>query len=169
MKMDQTVLVIGYGNDLRSDDSIGQKIANEIAGWGLSTVKSLAVHQLTPDLATNLANAELVIFVDAYLPVDKFDVRIQSLLPAADYAMTGHTSDPQSLLALTQALYGHCPCAWWVTVPGVNFEVGDRISQIAETGKAIALIKIIQILDQARNLWVEVPPINTSEVDAKTS
>lgn len=161
-KMDKTVLVIGYGNDLRSDDGIGQRIANEIAAWGLSTVKSLAVHQLTPDLAPSLADAELAIFVDACVPADNFDVRIQSLVPTADHAMTGHTGDPQSLLALTQVLYGHCPSAWWVTVPGINFELGDRVSCIAETGKAIALIKIIQILDKAKNLWVEVKPRNTN-------
>jgi len=36
-------------------------------------------------------------------------------------------------------------------VPGINFEVGDRLSQIADNGKAIALIKISQILDKVKH------------------
>ncbi|OCQ98730.1 hydrogenase maturation protease [Nostoc sp. MBR 210] len=156
--MNATVMVIGYGNDLRSDDGIGQRIADEIASWHLSAVKSLAVHQLTPELADALANAELAIFVDAYVPSESFDVQVQSLSPAVDHAIAGHTADPQSLLALTRILYGHCPPALWVTVPAVNFEFGDRFSEITETGKAIALGKIMQILDKFKNFWMKSNP-----------
>lgn len=149
-------MVIGYGNDLRSDDGIGQRIANEIACWHLSSVQSLAVHQLTPDLAAALTNSDLVIFVDACLPVDGYDVQIQPLLPACDIDSSVHTGNPRSLLALTQALYDHCPPAWLVTIPGINFEIGDRLSRIAEMGKAVALVKIIQLLDKVNNHWVDV-------------
>ncbi len=45
--------------------------------------------------------------------------------------------------------------AWWVTVPGINFEVGDRISQMTENGKAIALVKISQIFDQVEHLCMK--------------
>jgi hydrogenase maturation protease len=158
--MDKTVMVIGYGNDLRSDDGIGQRIADEIAAWGLSTVKSLAVHQLTPDLAATLASFELAIFVDACFPCEGFDVKVRSLLPSSSCALVGHTGDPRSLLALTQAIYGYCPQAWWVTVPGINFEVGDRISRIADNGKAIALVKISHILDKVKHFCVKLLPIS---------
>ncbi|ALF55210.1 hydrogenase maturation protease [Nostoc piscinale CENA21] len=157
--MNATVMVIGYGNDLRSDDGIGQRIADEIASWHLSAVKSLAVHQLTPELADALANAELAIFVDAYVPLESFDVQVQSLSPSVDNAIAGHTADPQSLLALTRTLYGHCPPALWVTVPAVNFEFGDRFSEITETGKAIALGKIMQILDKFKKFLDQMNPI----------
>jgi hydrogenase maturation protease len=150
--MANTVVVIGYGNDLLSDDGIGRRIANEIDSWHLSSVQSLAVHQLTPDLAEVLASTNLAIFVDACLPSQGFDVKVQMLLPRSTSDINGHTGDPRSLLALTQAIYGYCPPACLVTVPGINFEVGDRISQIAETGQAIALLKIIQILEKVDKL-----------------
>ncbi|BAB72727.1 hydrogenase maturation protease [Anabaena sp. FACHB-709] len=154
--MKKTVMVIGYGNDLRSDDGIGQRIANEVASWRLPSVESLAVHQLTPDLADSLASVDLAIFIDACLPVHGFDVKVQPLFAAGDIDSNVHTGDPRSLLALTKAIYGNCPTAWWVTIPGANFEIGDRFSRTAETGKAIALVKIIQILDKVNNLWFEV-------------
>jgi hydrogenase maturation protease len=153
--MDKKVMIIGYGNDLRSDDGIGQRIAEEIAAWHLPSVQSLAIHQLTPDLADALANSDLAIFVDACLPVDGYDVQIQPLFPADDFDSSIHTGDPRSLLALTEVLYGCSPTAWLVTIPVVNFEIGDRLSRIAEVGKAIALVKIIQILDKVNNYWVD--------------
>lgn len=39
--MSQTILVIGYGNDLRSDDAVGQRVAQMIAVWNLSNVRFL--------------------------------------------------------------------------------------------------------------------------------
>ncbi|MCF4965959.1 hydrogenase maturation protease [Nostoc sp. CMAA1605] len=154
--MNKTVMVIGYGNELRSDDGIGQQIANEIANWHLPSVKSLAIQQLTPDLAASLAKTDLAIFVDACLPTDDWDVQIQPLSPSDDLDNSVHICDPRSLLALTQALYGYSPTAWLVTIPGFNFEIGDRLSRIAEIGKSLALLKIIQILDRIHTYWVEV-------------
>jgi hydrogenase maturation protease len=150
--MSGTAMVIGYGNELRGDDGIGNKIANAIESWQLSTVKSLAVHQLTPEIAANLANTNLAIFVDACINSEPLDIQITALLPDTNNAINGHIGDPRSLLALTQSLYGHCPSAWLVTVPGFNFEISDRISPLAEKGMAIALVKIIQLLNQCNNL-----------------
>lgn len=139
----KTVLVIGYGNDLRSDDAVGQKVANAIAAWKLPHVTSLCVHQLTPELAAFLANTELAIFIDACFTSVCEDVRVQPIAPSnSTTAIGGHTSDPRSLLALTQALYNRVPNAWWVTIPGTNFELGDRLSPIAERGMQVALGQI---------------------------
>ncbi|MDD1465444.1 hypothetical protein MEO43_08990 [Dolichospermum sp. ST_sed5] len=58
----------------------------------------------------------------------------------------------RSLLALSQMLYGHSLPAWLVTVPGVNFELGDRISPIAEKGIQIAIFKIRELLHKCNYL-----------------
>ncbi|MBK1989288.1 hydrogenase maturation protease [Sphaerospermopsis aphanizomenoides BCCUSP55] len=154
--MSGTAMVIGYGNELRGDDGIGNKIANAIESWHLLTVDSLAVHQLTPELAANLATTNLAIFVDASINCEPLDIQIKSLSPDTSNDINGHIGDPGSLLALTKFLYGHCPSAWLVTVPGFNFEISDRISPLAEQGIVIALIKIIQILDKCNDLWMEL-------------
>jgi hypothetical protein len=56
-------LVIGYGNSLRGDDSIGIKVAQMVADWHLPKVRSLSSHQLTPELAAELAQVDLTIFI----------------------------------------------------------------------------------------------------------
>ncbi|MDB9346595.1 hydrogenase maturation protease [Nodularia spumigena] len=143
--MNSNVIAIGYGNELRSDDGIGQKVAKTLQ---LSQVKSIAVHQLTPELAEILAHADLAIFIDACLISETSQVQIQPLSPTSCNFISGHTADPRSLLALTQALYNYSPRAWWIKVPGVNFELGYSLSPIAQIGVAIALQKIPQIIDE---------------------
>lgn len=148
IKMMQTTIVIGYGNELCSDDGIGCRVANIINLWHLSHVQSLAVHQLTPELAANLANVNLAIFVDASLNAELQNVQVESILPNESRMTIGHSIKPTYLLALTKSLYGYSPTAWLITVPGVNFELGDSLSPIAEQGISIALTKIINIINK---------------------
>src|SRR5689334_21377694 len=118
-------LLIGYGNTLRSDDGVGPRIAIDAASWGLPRLETIAVPQLTPELAELLASAELVIFVDARQAEIGAAVEV-SLLEAANLVEAlAHASDPRWLLALTKAAYGHRPRAWLVTVPAVDFSLGE--------------------------------------------
>lgn len=55
-------LVIGYENSLRSDDGIDIEVARIITSWHLSDVRSLALHQLTLELAAELARVDLAVF-----------------------------------------------------------------------------------------------------------
>jgi hydrogenase maturation protease len=136
-------LVIGYGNSLRCDDGIGIKVAQIVEGWHLSGVRSLRLHQLTPELTTELAEVDVAIFVDACQPCNNVGVKLYPLNPSTPITFESHFSKPQVLLNLTQALFGKCPKAWWVIVPGVNFQLGDNFSPLAQQGieQALKLIK----------------------------
>ncbi|HHP7231542.1 MAG TPA: hydrogenase maturation protease [Xenococcaceae cyanobacterium] len=139
-------LVIGYGNSLRSDDSIGVRIAEIVASWHLPEVRSLSRPQLTPELAADLAQVDLVIFVDACQILDLDTVKLHSLKPLDSNELRSHFSNPRAILSLTQAVYGKCPQAWWVIVPGVNFQFGDRLSSVGEKGVSQAAIQIRNLL-----------------------
>ena len=134
------VTVIGYGNDLRSDDAIGQRVAKSVARWRRPGVMAIAAHQLTPELATWLVPATFAIFVDASRAEDEsssfYSRRIE---PSSGALVHGHTGDPQALLALTQLAYGRCPPAWWVTIPAQCFDFGTDLSPTARRGAAAAL------------------------------
>ncbi|TAE61920.1 MAG: hydrogenase maturation protease [Nostocales cyanobacterium] len=143
-----TAIVIGYGNELRGDDAVGQRIARTIKSKGLSSVNSIAVHQLTPELAELLATSKLAIFVDACVNFSSNQVQVKSLIPSDAKPVNGHIFNPELLLYLAEYLYGNSPEAWLITVPGVNFELSEHISPTAEKGIATALSKIMEILDQ---------------------
>lgn len=143
-----SVLVIGYGSPLRSDDRVGQDIARAIANWRIPNVEAIAVHQLTPELAEKLAKTDIAIFVDAHGSTEA--VQVHPLVLAQSGITRGHWCEPPILLAITQALYGIHPKAWWVTVPGENFELGECLSAIAKQGIATALTTIEHLIQTAR-------------------
>lgn len=148
MRVDEkqkTILVIGYGNPLRGDDGIGEQVAEAVALWNLSQVRSIATHQLTPELAEELSQVDCAIFVDACIASEAF--QITPLLPNTDAgSQLGHYTDPRSLLALAEILYGKAPQAWLVAVPGVNFELGVSLSSQAREGVERALVKIRELV-----------------------
>lgn len=139
-------LVIGYGNSLRSDDGIGLKVAEIVANWQLPELRSLSCHQLTPELAADLAQVDVAIFVDASPNLNGKKIELCSLKPVELTQIRSHFSDPRALLSLTQSLYGRYPQAWWLIVPGMNFEIGDRLSPLAEKGIAQGVTQIKNLL-----------------------
>ncbi|MEP7293735.1 MAG: hydrogenase maturation protease, partial [Chloroflexota bacterium] len=60
------ILIIGYGNPLRSDDAIGQRIAEMMEKrLKLEAVQVITAYQLTPELVEPIRDAQLVVFIDA--------------------------------------------------------------------------------------------------------
>jgi hydrogenase maturation protein HypF len=156
-KETSNVLLIGYGNTLRGDDGAGQRVAETVAKWDLPNVRSLAVHQLMPELSESLAATQLAIFVDVYLADTDQGIQVHCLqanphssnhaLPIrqAKHSM-GHTANPRSLLALTQQVYDTTPLSWWILIPAVQFEFGEQLSAIAKQGIHDALQQIQQLI-----------------------
>lgn len=146
--LNRSFIVIGYGNDLRSDDGIGPRVATEVEAWDLPNVKSLAVHQLTPEIADTIKDMYGVIFVDACKLPDVQEVQVLTIEAEETGKSMTHNVDPRSLLALSQTLYNSHPHAWCINVPAVNFEMGETLSPVAEQGVSQALEKINFILRQ---------------------
>ena len=142
-------LIIGYGNTLRSDDGAGQIVANHMATWNLPNVRSLAVHQLTPELAEDIANADIVIFVDVVVSSKQNSEKIEIIILEDDdkYLNFGHTENPRSLLYLSKIIYNKIPKAYWILIPAINFEFGEKISDITKKGIKQSLKKIESIIN----------------------
>jgi hydrogenase maturation protease len=144
------VLVIGYGNTLRNDDGAGQIVAEIVQSWKIPQVFTLATHQLTPELAENIAHADLVIFVDATITQANSSpsLQLQQLEAKDTITNLGHSGDPRSLLSLAQVLYHTTPLAWWLLIPAVNFDFGENLSPITQQAIKEALAKIKEIINQ---------------------
>ena len=75
------ILIIAYGNDLREDDGAGLVLAEQLASvWQVKglTVQSVAVQQLAPELAADIAGEDVtaVIFVDTRMTTSPFDLSV---------------------------------------------------------------------------------------------
>jgi hydrogenase maturation protease len=140
------IVVIGYGNPLRSDDAAGPRAAAAVDSWALPGVRAIAAHQLTPELVEPLSAARLAIFVDARHAEPGEAVRVQAVEPGAIASTFVHAYGPPGLLALARAVCGPCPRAWLVTVPARNFTVGEGLSPTARSGLREALHAIADLL-----------------------
>ena len=138
------LLVIGYGNTLRSDDGTGPAVAESVRARDWPGVDSLACPQLTPELAEPLARARAAVFVDASLERSP-GVVLQPLAPRESSRIFAHALDPATLLALSRDLYGRAPRAWSLTVPAASVEFGETLSPAARWGAARALRKLSQL------------------------
>ena len=81
-----TRLVIGIGNPLRGDDGVGPLLAEQAGGR--------SVHQLTPELAAELAELEAVLFIDAWLAPAGGPPQLVELIPAGAGAPDTHRLEP---------------------------------------------------------------------------
>jgi hydrogenase maturation protease len=152
MKEQTEILVIGYGNPLRSDDGVGPRVAEAVAQLNLPGVRTLICHQLSPELADPISRAHTVIFVDAAVDTPQ-EVQLRKLKPGASSQLLAHAADPCTLLALAQDVFGHCPEAWWLTIPAVKLEFDHDLSATAQRGLEMAVQKIKMFWRS----WVDTP------------
>jgi hydrogenase maturation protease len=143
------VLVIGYGNPLRGDDGLGPHVAEALAARGCTGVRVLTRPQLVPELAADLAAARLAVFVDTREGPARSVVSMVRITPGEAEDWTTHRADPRALLALARAIYGRAPAAWWVTVGGLEFGLGEGLSPAAREGARAAVARIEAILREA--------------------
>jgi len=139
--IDAELLVIGYGNSLRSDDGIGPRVAEAIEALKLPGVRTLDCQLLSPELADPIARARRVIFVDA--AVDEMDgVKFRELVPGDTSQLMAHAADPRTMLALARDVFGRTPDAWWLTIPAIHMGFGTDFSPATEAGFHSAFVEI---------------------------
>ncbi len=135
------LLIIGYGNTLRSDDGVGPRVAEAVAVLHLPGVLTWACPQLTPELAEPISQARVVVFVDAAVDTPR-EVQLRPLVPAKSSQIMAHAADPRTMLALARDLFGHAPQAWWLTIPALDLGFGEDLSTTAQAGLETALDRI---------------------------
>lgn len=139
-----STLIVGYGNDLRSDDGAGVIVARKVAVlWPQARV--IVVHQLTPELAEDIAMAGKVIFVDAFVAHAREEaLRIEKMVEHADVesSVVEHRVLPWTLVNLARRLYGSPTEAWVLGVPAYCLDAGEFLSPetLCRIDEAVALI-----------------------------
>ncbi len=125
------VLLIGYGNPLREDDGIGWHAVEEMVNgrWAMVNLQCMAMHQLLPELAEPISQADLVIFVDAAVAGRPGEIRRIELAPEAEQAGAfSHQLGPAGLLESARVLYGRFPPATLFTVTAAQMGYGQQLS-----------------------------------------
>jgi hydrogenase maturation protease len=135
-------VVLAIGNTLRGDDGVADHVADLLGARAGMDVRR--VHQLTPELAEEIAHATAVVFVDADPGVA--EARLERLVPAPQRSPLTHTVTPGELLLLAEHLYGFQGVAYLCHVPAENFTESDSLSEVAEAGARAAVECVLALL-----------------------
>ena len=85
--------------------------------------------------------ADTMVFVDAAVDAPR-EVQLRKLEPGESSQLMAHAADPRTLLALARDVFGHCPEAWWLTIPAVELGFGEDLSPEAQRGRDTAITEI---------------------------
>jgi hydrogenase maturation protease len=139
------VLVIAYGNPLRSDDGAAWHAA-EALHERCPSAKIVSAHQLTPEFAEMAAKSVGVVFIDAAQNGDPGQIVCAWVHAEEDRDQSSHWLTPAQLVALCEELYGVTPRAMMISIAGASFDHGDTLSEALRSA-------LPELIDQAEE-WV---------------
>jgi len=132
------IWVAGFGNIDRQDDGVGIVLASLIAEWinnkGGHEVKLSLEHQLLPELAEELKDVDLAIFVDADMQQYEDGFCIAGLFPSSSIeGFNIHSMSPAWLLQLSGQLGTPPKRAITLCVSGNSFNFSDCLTSECES------------------------------------
>jgi hydrogenase maturation protease len=143
------VLIVAYGNPLRSDDGVAWRAAAELQKKFPDQAEILTLHQLGPELAEFASRSECVIFVDAAAgPGSPGEIEVKELSESdseTDSSALCHAMSPSHVLALAAQLYQRRPRAFSTSVVGENFNHGESLSPAVEAALPALLARIEEL------------------------
>lgn len=138
-------LVVGYGNDLRSDDGAGRVVADRISALELPGVSVRSVVQLTPELALEMAEVNTVIFVDASVEVS--EITATEVTPDAQrQSAMSHFSTPERLLAMTAEVGTPPSQVLAISIPVTDIGLGMELTPMTAIGVDQAVAMVTEIV-----------------------
>jgi hydrogenase maturation protease len=151
--MTDGVLVVGYGNPLRTDDGVGWHVAERLADDPrLAGVTVVRRHQLTPELALDISAATRVVLVDASHGPPAGTFTVARVERAEGSATTwSHHLGPPNLIALAHELYGRVPDVLLVSCGVKSLEIGDTLSPEVEAALPSVVDAVADLVSERRD------------------
>ena len=123
------ILVIGYGNPLRSDDASGQHVAWELKQrFGQDDLLVQIDYQLTPEMAELVSHFDDVVFIDARVGETPGAVIQEAVRPLTGAGAFTHNVTPAALLGIANDLYGSTSSGILISIVGDVFAYGTHLS-----------------------------------------
>jgi len=132
------VLILGYGNPGRQDDGLGPAASAQIEALGWPNVTAYDNYQLNIEDALDVADHDVVWFVDA-ARAGPAPFAVEALAPAAMLEFTSHLVRPEAILAMAHRYYGAAPQAFLLGIRGYDFEFVEALSASATDNLQLAV------------------------------
>lgn len=148
------VLIVAYGNPLRSDDGVAWRAADALEGkFAPAEVETLRLHQLAPEVADTLRRFAAVIFVDAAATVHHSpgEIRCEEIIASDHENRFTHQLSPPAVLSLAAKLYNAKPRAFSATLVGQCFDHGESLSPAVLAALPSLVTQIETLVQQLRS------------------
>jgi len=153
--MPARVLIVAYGNPLRSDDGVAWRAADLLAEkYSESKVEILRLQQLAPELSEVISHFATVIFIDAAMADNnsapgQIHVEEVASQARAETPRFTHAISPQIVVALAAKLYGAELQTFLVTVIAVSLEHGDALSPSVAAALPSLVSEVDRLVEQS--------------------
>lgn len=131
--MNSTILVVGVGNQFRSDDAVGLEVAREVASLNMPSVEVIEHSGEGTSLMEVWKGFQNVIIVDAVLSgakpgtIHTFDAR-QEKIPTDFFHYSSHAFGVAEAIELARTLNNLPQQLIIFGIEGVNFDFGTSVS-----------------------------------------
>lgn len=120
------VILVGIGNELRSDDGIGKEFINNFSH---DHIHKTWIRFLDFDVVELIKDYDIVFFIDASLRTDSFNlVKISELLPFNTFS---HYPSYKTIFEFLRKNHGKDIEVYVLEVGAKNFDFGQNISEYA--------------------------------------
>jgi hydrogenase maturation protease len=144
--MEPRVLILAYGNPLRSDDGIAWHVADLLRKrLSSNLVEIVCAHQLTPEFAETVSRACGAIFIDARGDGEPGQIYWTRIATATDSMYGSHMLTPAQLMTLCNVLYENSPAAYEVSVTGECFSHGVQLSDCLKNALPQIVTLVIEL------------------------
>ncbi len=144
-------LVITIGNPLRRDDGVAHHVRIPRG------IEKRAVLQLTPELASQIAPYDAVIFIDADVSLQA--PRMKEIHSTTRASRLTHVSTPHEIVALARALYRFTGRAFVCRIPVTDLGAGEGLSRQARRSAERAGREVYKISQSYANRRSDSHPV----------
>ncbi len=137
-------LVFAIGNPQRADDGVAVEVCRMVDPGAWTVIETM---ELTPEMAERASLAHRVIFVDADYRGGEPSVEALGAASCCPGPLT-HSLRPCDLVLTARRLFGFCGEAWLLRVPGVEFGLGNPLSETAKANAEVAAKLLEELLQR---------------------
>ena len=138
--------IFGIGNSARQDDGLGWAFLDEIQKKETFKGELHYCYQLNIEDAELVADAEKVVFIDAYAGNMNEGFKIEKCKSDGQISYTTHALSPEAILALSEDVYGKKPEAYVLKIKGFRWELSEGLTKSAQQNLSEALEKVSEYL-----------------------
>lgn len=142
------LLLFGYGNPGRGDDTLGPELIARIEEMQFAGVECQNDMQLQVEHVDDLNGCDQVLFIDADMSCSEpFD--FSEIGAIKDDSYTSHAMNPTALLHAYSQVYGKdAPPACLLRIRGYGFQLGDTLSDKATVNLEAAMKRVVEFIQQ---------------------